>query len=627
MIRLREPTARHYLGAYAIQTFAVSKDESRLIMSTNLNGAYNLWSFDLSGPRYPYPLTTVGQTASAVAVHPEGHWLFAGFDHDGDENFKFYLLPPDGGEPTPLFPEAKADEKYYYVHLSEDGNRLYYVSSKDNPTFLDGYVYDLTDGSERKLYTGDRGTTFLAAVSPKETSWVVIRSFANTYSIGLVNAPDGLISLVPDPDVVHVTLSPVFIDEESLVFLTDYGSDVVYLAAFSLRDRIFRKVVEVPGISFVGADFHRPSRTLYLLAHRGVEDVLYRLPIDAALSEPDIKTSEDAANDASRPSDRSAAEAKGLERLPLPVGVVEHFVVGESGTLYVLGRSATEVHNIYRLKAGSAWEKLTDNRLPGVPKARLVEPEVVRYTSFDGLEIEALYFRPPADRDNGYTVLWPHGGPQAAERKFFRPLFQLLTGAGYRIFAPNFRGSSGYGSAFMKMVEGDWGEGPRLDVLAGVDWLIDTGRAEREKIFVVGGSYGGYMTLLLHGRHADRFRAFVDIFGVSNLFTFIDSVPPHWKPMMKRWLGDPVEDRERLIKDSPVTYLEQMTKPMLVVQGANDPRVVKAESDQIVEALRQKGVPVEYIVLPDEGHGFSKKANEIKVYTAILEFLERHRDQ
>ena len=133
------------------------------------------------------------------------------------------------------------------------------------------------------------------------------------------------------------------------------------------------------------------------------------------------------------------------------------------------------------------------------------------------------------------------------------------------------------------------------------------------------------MTLLLHGRHADKFKAFVDIFGVSNLITFAESVPPHWKPMMERWLGDPVKDKERLIKDSPITYLENMTKPMLVVQGANDPRVVKAESDQIVEALRSKGRDVEYIVLPDEGHGFSKKANEIKVYTAILDFLDRHK--
>lgn len=132
------------------------------------------------------------------------------------------------------------------------------------------------------------------------------------------------------------------------------------------------------------------------------------------------------------------------------------------------------------------------------------------------------------------------------------------------------------------------------------------------------------MTLLLAGRHADYFRAAVDIFGVSNLFTFYHSVPEHWKPMMDRWVGHPERDKERFIKDSPITYLEGMTNPMLVIQGANDPRVVKAESDQIVERLRQQGRDVEYIVLDDEGHGFTKRENEMRVYRAIVDFLQRH---
>lgn len=177
----------------------------------------------------------------------------------------------------------------------------------------------------------------------------------------------------------------------------------------------------------------------------------------------------------------------------------------------------------------------------------------------------------------------------------------------------------------MQKVEGDWGHGPRLDMIESMEWLLQEGRADRDKLFLVGGSYGGYMTLLLHGRHADYFQACVDIFGPANLFTFLNSVPDFWKPMMKQWLGDPVEDKERLTNDSPITYLDGMTKPMLVVQGANDPRVVKAESDQIVQALRDRQVEVEYLVFDDEGHGFMKKANEIAAYRRIVEFLDQHR--
>jgi len=190
---------------------------------------------------------------------------------------------------------------------------------------------------------------------------------------------------------------------------------------------------------------------------------------------------------------------------------------------------------------------------------------------------------------------------------------------------PKFRGWLGEGVKIMEMVDGDGGYGPRLDMVESLDWLVGTGLASRDRLFLVGGSYGGYMTLLLHGRHGDYFQACVDIFGPSNLFTFVNSVPDHWKPMMKQWLGDVEEDKERLTVDSPITYLDHMTKPMLVIQGANDPRVVKAESDQIVAALRHRGSEVEYLVFADEGHGFMKKTNEIAAYKRVVEFLDQYR--
>jgi len=207
----------------------------------------------------------------------------------------------------------------------------------------------------------------------------------------------------------------------------------------------------------------------------------------------------------------------------------------------------------------------------------------------------------------GYTIFWPHGGPQAAEKKSYRAMFQMLLNRGYNIFCPNFRGSTGYGTSFVKMVEQDWGEGPRLDNVEGIKWLFDNGISSPERLFLVGGSYGGYMALLLHGRHPEYFKAVVDIFGVSDLFTFYNSVPEHWKPIMERWVGDPERDIKKFTEDSPVTYLDTMTKPMLVIQGAKDPRVVKKESDQIVKKLENAGREVEYLVLDDEGHGFSKK--------------------
>ncbi len=174
-------------------------------------------------------------------------------------------------------------------------------------------------------------------------------------------------------------------------------------------------------------------------------------------------------------------------------------------------------------------------------------------------------------------------------------------------------------------MERDWGDGPRFDILAGLDFLSEKGDIEEGKLIVLGGSYGGYMSLLLHGRHPERFTSVVDICGVSNLFSFSKSVPESWKPIMERWVGHPERDKEKMTADSPVTYLAQMTKPMLVVQGANDPRVVKEESDQIVNALREQGTNVDYLVFDDEGHGFTKLENRITMFETILEFLHKHR--
>lgn len=165
--------------------------------------------------------------------------------------------------------------------------------------------------------------------------------------------------------------------------------------------------------------------------------------------------------------------------------------------------------------------------------------------------------------------------------------------------------------------------GPRFDVLYGIDILVKQWRVEADKIILFGGSYGGYLSLLLFGRHPDRFKACVDIFGPTNLFTLIETCPDHWKERMDSWIGNPIKDRERLIEHSPITYVKNISKPILIIQGANDPRVKQSESDQIVEALRHNRRAVDYIVYEDEGHGFTKKENEIDAYQIISQFLEK----
>ncbi|MBM7599457.1 dipeptidyl aminopeptidase/acylaminoacyl peptidase [Virgibacillus halotolerans] len=594
MIQFPKPTVEQFFRTYAITDFAVSKDEQRLIFSSNLNGKMNLWAMDLPDT-FPYLFAHQNESCSFIQIDPENRYVLAGFDKDGDENHQIYAVPYEGGLPQPLITGDPAD-KFYFAHLSEDGKRVYYMTSEGNPSFLNARVRNIADKTDTLLNEGEGYPTELAAVSEDEKAFVYLRSSANTYVTGVVKLGEETYSLTPDLEKVHVVFDPVFVDDQTIYFITDYESEYSYIAKFDLKLKEFSAVVTIENESIETVKFNKELAVLYLTSEKGVSDRLYRYDLT---------------------SER-------LEALTLPVDVIGKIHVAASGAVYLLGISGTKPVNIYHSKTGEAWEQLTNNNVLGLNNKDMVEPDVVSYPSFDGMEIEALLFKARPENDNGHTIFWAHGGPQAAERKTFRAMFQCFLNRGYTIFAPNFRGSTGYGSSFVKLVEQDWGEGPRLDCVAGIEWLFDNKITDREKLFLVGGSYGGYMALLLHGRHAEYFKAVVDIFGPSDLFTFVNSVPPHWKPIMERWIGDPERDKERFIKDSPVTYLDGMTKPMLVIQGAKDPRVVKEESDQIVAKLEEEGRDVEYYVMEDEGHGFSKKENEIKVYSMMLDFMEKH---
>lgn len=592
MLNFGTPDVAQFFQTLTVANFTVSPDEKQLIISTNLNGQFNLWGLDLPN-LFPYPLTFNNQDANSLAYSPTGNYIIAGFDHDGDENTQLYALSPAGGNLVPLV--EKEGERHLHSTTSEDGKRIYYATTNGNSQFLNNYVYNIETQETKLMLEGSISPTFITIVSPTETSFIYKRQFGNTHSLSYLHVDGESFLLTPETDEQHTVTSTVYAAETAIYFSTNYNADLSYIAKFDITTKQFSVVLQLEKEDFEEIKYAKDENALYLLGSYGVEDRIYRY---------DLTTNT-------------------YTLIPSPASVIEKISIAKSGNIYVKGRSATRPSNVFVSKdKGRTWEELTKFRVPGVKDEDLVEPEVITYPSFDGLEIEAIFFRAKKENTNGHVILWPHGGPQSLERKWFRSMFQVLLNRGYSIFAPNFRGSSNYGLKFKKMVEGDWGHGPRLDNMEGVKWIIENGYAEADKILLLGGSYGGYMSLLLHGRHADSFKAVVDIFGPSDLFSFINSVPEHWKSYMDQWVGNAERDKERLIADSPITYLDGMTKPMLVIQGANDPRVVKAESDQIVAALKEKGREVEYIVLDDEGHGFSKKKNEILVYTKILEFFD-----
>ena len=266
---------------------------------------------------------------------------------------------------------------------------------------------------------------------------------------------------------------------------------------------------------------------------------------------------------------------------------------------------------------------VTESRI-GVPaEDQLVDVQLIAYPTFDGRDTPAWLYRPDVEGQVP-VVLSIHGGPEAQEHPLYHPLYQYLLSRGIAVLATNVRGSTGYGKTYQRLVQRDWGGGDMKDWEHAVKWLHAQEWADPDRIGVFGGSYGGFAVLTCVTRLPDYWAGAVDIFGPSNLITAAKAVPPTWRRMMKRFMGDPDEDADLLRERSPMTYIENTKTPLLVIQGAKDPRVVKGESDQLVDKLQSLGREVEYVVFEDEGHGFTKRQNEVKAMKLSADWLERH---
>lgn len=596
MLTFPQSEVEEFLRTYEIGLFSVSPDESRIAISTNLSGLYDVWMLDIPST-YPFPITNVGQKPERLMFDPLGRHLMVSFDDNGNENPQIYAVDLNGGKLVPIV--QTSGRKFHLQAISMDGERIYYASDCTNKKFMNSYKKDLVTGEEQTILIGNEALTFITNVAPDESSFTYNSALSNMYMAGFVQKGKKSYSLTPNSSIPHRVRSPQYFDTDTIYFWTDYEKEYAYVAKFNLISKEFAEVFIAEGEEVKDIRIDQANGLLYAFTSSGVEDQLYQINLESMIS----------------------------VNIPMPISVVQNIQLMPSGNLYVSGVSETMPSNLFKRDfKNEEWIQLTQNRVMGVSPDQLTKAQKIVYSSFDKLEIEALLFEPQKEVANGFTIIWPHGGPHSAERKRYRGLFQYLCYRGYKIFTPNFRGSTGYGSVFAKLAEQDWGHGPRLDMIEGIKWLIDHEKADQDKLFLMGGSFGGYMSLLLHGRHPELFKAIVDMYGESDLISFLETVPDSWKPLMKRRLGDPITDKKRLIQDSPITYVDEMTKPMLVIQGANDTRVVRSQSDKIVEALRKRGRPVEYLLLEDEGHGFSKKENEVYVYKSISDFFDKYKD-
>jgi acetyl esterase/lipase len=607
----------------------------RLYFISDLSGRLSLYVMDVRGS-VPEPLLPPDVAlpnphhldhAVAFQVLPKLGQILLMLDHDGDENYQPMFLPIDGGRPQPVFGDRFAGQQVYCAFC--DAERLlalFTVDPRNSP------IYTTMRADLTTLEMVDLGSSIYSNVPAGYNADLTTVVLADQYTFG-----DSVLYLWRDGEGERRRLFGKPIDQrapgeqvppngvgvafpmEQGVFCTSALFDDSYgLAYFPLDDPDALQPVVINGLVHSGAG------ELVGMTHRVGNRFTLEYNIDG--SSWAYEGTFDEAN-------RSFAVQRVLVgQGELSGGVLESLDYDAASGRYALSFStATSPAQIYVLEPDGARRRLTNERLLGIPPAALAPGEDYPYTSHDGLRISARLYLPAAElgfADPRPVIFYIHGGPQSQERPdftwFSMPLIQFFTLNGFAVWTPNVRGSTGYGMAYMKRVDHDWGGLDRLDHVAAYELLRQDARLDMSRVGVMGRSYGGYMTLTLLGRHPELWQAGVDMFGPYNLTTFIDRLPETWKTYFYQAVGHPEKDAEFLAERSPSTYLSELACPLLVMQGAHDPRVIERESRDVVERMQAEGKTVDYVVYADEGHDVLKYVNKVDCYNRIVDFFAQH---
>jgi dipeptidyl aminopeptidase/acylaminoacyl peptidase len=577
-----------------------SADETRILFSTDRTGLFNVSTVPVEGgPPSPATASTVESTF-AVSFFPKDDRILFTHDRGGDENNHLYVIR-DGREQD-LTPGKAL--KARFMKWTRDGAAFYIQTNERDARFFDVYRIAADAYARTLVYKDEVG--YQAGDVSDDGRWIAFskpRTMSDS-DIFLWDATKRLLIRIT-PHQGPATYQPAQFDPVSraLYYLTNDGAEFMRVRKYDLTSGAHDDVER--------ADWD-------ILSTEFSHDGKYRVSAINVDGRTVVKVWE-------------TRTGKPVEIPNLPSGQVTSVKIARSERLMAFyldsDRSPANLH-VYRF-GDPAPRRLTTSLSPAIDPDDLVDSEVVRFRSFDGTIIPSIFYKPhqasPTSRVP--ALVWVHGGPGGQTRKGYNELIQYLVNHGYAVLGINNRGSSGYGRTFFTADDRKHGREPLRDCVEAKKYLASLPFIDPDRIGIAGESYGGYMTLAALAFQPESFAVGVDIFGVSNWLRTLESIPPYWESMREALyteIGDPKADRAMLQEISPALHADRIRKPLLVLQGANDPRVIKPESDDIVAALKKNGVPVEYVVFPDEGHGFTKKKNRIEGNRAILEFLDKH---
>jgi len=597
----KQYTIEQFYATTGVRDASFSSDEKRILFSSNQTGVYNVYTVSTAGGT-PTPLTaSATDTTYAVSYFPNDDRVLYTHDQGGNELNHLYVREADGKE-RDLTPGEKL--KARFRGWTGDRSGFWVETNERDPRFFDLHRYDSKSYERTLVYKNDAGYD-VAAIS-RDEKWSALGKPKGT------SDSDIYLWSAATKEMKHITPHEGQADHSAEDF--DPVSGALYY------------------LSNDGSEFARVRH--YDVAtgrHEDVEkadwDVLYT--VFSKNGRYRVTGINEDGRTVIRIRDMQTGQPVALPKLP--DGDVTSVRIADSEkrmSFYVNGDRSPSNLYVYEL-GGRAPVRLTDSLSKEIDAEDLVDSEVVRFKSFDGMVVPSIFYRPhQATAQNRVPALvWVHGGPGGQTRKGYSATIQYLVNHGYAVLGINNRGSSGYGKSFYVADDKKHGREPLRDCIEGKKYLASLPYVDPDRIGILGGSYGGYMVLAALAFHPEEFAVGVDIFGVSNWLRTIESIPKWWESQrlaLYQEMGDPERDQEMLREISPLFHADRIRRPLLVLQGANDPRVIKLESDDIVTAVKKNGVPVEYIVFPDEGHGFTKKKNQIEGYGAILRFLDKH---
>lgn len=581
---------------------AFSAQSGDLLISSDETGIFNAYRVDVrSGAREPLTFST-DSGIYAVGWFPSDDRILYTQDGNGDELTHVYVQTPTG-EAIDLTPGEQV--KAGFMGWSVNNAAFFLFTNERDSAAFDVYRYRADDYQRQVLYINSEGLE-LNDVSA-DGRWVVLtRNNSNTDSdlflVDVAAEVPELVNITPHDAPVNHSVFGFSPDSRTLIYATDEFGE--FTQAWSLDLETGERALEYAAEwDVVSVDFSHSAR--------------YRV---VAINE-DARTS-------LRVLDRQAGLE--LDLGALPEGDISQVRFSRDDSSLSVGiNSDTSPTDLFFLPINGAPIRLTRALNASIDQTHLVASEVIRFPSFDDLQIPGLLYKPQnASAEQPVPMMINvHGGPGGQSRKGYRAEIQYLLNHGYAVFSINNRGSSGYGKTFFHLDDKRHGEDDLDDVVAahaylgGLDWV------DADRIGVMGGSYGGYMVAAALAFRPEVFKVGINIFGVTNWLRTLTSIPDWWgsfRTALYDELGDPATDSDRLTRISPLFHAENITKPLLVVQGANDPRVLQVESDELVEKVRESGVPVRYVLFEDEGHGFRKRENRITAAEAYMAFLDEY---